>query len=152
MLTEWQTLWTPIKLLFYNQFDLGLHCLLRQSSLNVWGKYDILNTASYSEKQALTISALLTTQNTCATSVDPDVMSRLIRIYTVCHSIIDFWMKTLFATMDVSKFRDRREHFRNSEVKGLTHLSSISSMNSSIINVGNTHYLFKGMLYRNQLN
>ena len=45
--------------------------------------------------------------------------SLLIRIYTVCHSVIDFLLKPLFATMDVSKFRDGRVYFRKSEVKGL---------------------------------
>ena len=34
------------------------------------------------------------------------VTSRLIRIYTVCHSVIDFWLKPLFATMDVYKLSD----------------------------------------------
>ena len=47
------------------------------------------------------------------------VMSWLIRIYTVCHSIIDFWLKPLFATMSLSKFRDGRIHVRNLGNKGL---------------------------------
>ena len=43
------------------------------------------------------------------------VTSRLIRIYTVCHSVIDFFLlKPLFATMDESNFKDGRVHFRNS--------------------------------------
>ena len=46
-------------------------------------------------------------------------MSHLIWIYTVCHSIIDFRLKLLFVTMDVSKFRDGKVFFRNSGVKGL---------------------------------
>ena len=44
-------------------------------------------------------------------------MSCLIRISTVCHSVIDFCLKPLFTSMDVmdvSKFRDRKVHFRNS--------------------------------------
>ena len=47
------------------------------------------------------------------------VMSCLIWIYTVCHSVIDFWLKPLFATMGVSRFRDGRVHVRNLGVKGL---------------------------------
>ena len=39
-----------------------------------------------------------------ANNVDPDETGRL--IYTVCRSIIDFRLKSLFATTDVSKFRD----------------------------------------------
>ena len=46
-------------------------------------------------------------------------ISRLIRIYTVCHSVFDFWMAAPFATMDVSKFKRRRVHFKNSGAKGL---------------------------------
>ena len=41
------------------------------------------------------------------------VTSRLIRIYTFCLSVTDFWLNHLFATMDVSKFRNGRVHFRN---------------------------------------
>ena len=37
------------------------------------------------------------------------ITSRLIRIYTVCHSVIDFWLKHLFAIMDVSKFPEMEE-------------------------------------------
>ena len=47
------------------------------------------------------------------------VTSRLIRIYTVCNSVIDFWLKPLLATMGVSKFRDGRIPFRNSRLKEL---------------------------------
>ena len=38
----------------------------------------------------------------------------LIRSYTVCYTVIEFCLKLLFATMNVSKFRDGRVHFRNS--------------------------------------
>ena len=41
------------------------------------------------------------------------ITSHLIWINTVCHSVIDFWLKSLFATMTVSKFRERRVHCRN---------------------------------------
>ena len=45
--------------------------------------------------------------------------SHLIRIYTVCYSVIDLWLKLLFTTMNVSKFKDGRVDCRNSEMKGL---------------------------------
>ena len=35
-----------------------------------------------------------------------------------CNSVIDFWLKPLFVTMDVSKFRDGGVNFKNSGVKG----------------------------------
>ena len=31
------------------------------------------------------------------------IISRMIRIYTACHSALDFWLISLYATMDVSK-------------------------------------------------
>ena len=46
-------------------------------------------------------------------------MSFLIRIYTVYYFIFDFRLKLLFVLMDISKFKDRRAHFRNSGEKGL---------------------------------
>ena len=46
-------------------------------------------------------------------------MSPLIRIYTVCHSVFHFRLQALFASVDMSKFKDGRVHFRNSGVKGL---------------------------------
>ena len=51
-----------------------------------------------------------------ANNVDPNetaryvVTSRLIRIYIVCHSVQVFWLISLFATMGVSKFKDRIVH------------------------------------------
>ena len=47
-------------------------------------------------------------------------MSRLIRIYAVCHSVFDFKLKALFASVDMSKVKDGMVHFRNSEMKGLS--------------------------------
>ena len=42
-------------------------------------------------------------------------MSRLIRIYTVCHSVlIDFGLRSLFVSMVLTRFIDGRVHFRNS--------------------------------------
>ena len=49
------------------------------------------------------------------------ITSRLIRIHAVSHSLIDFWLKLLAATMDFSKFRDERVHFRNPGMKELKH-------------------------------
>ena len=69
-----------------------------------------MKKTNYVNKNVLTFSSMLTSTDTFANSADPD--DRLIRIYTVCHFVIDFWQKPLFATMDVSKFRD-------SEGKGL---------------------------------
>ena len=46
-------------------------------------------------------------------------MSCLIRIYTVCHSVFDFRLKPLFASVDKSKFKNGRVQFRNSRMKGL---------------------------------
>ena len=69
-------------------------------------------------------SSLQTNTDTFANSVDPDETarrSRLIWIFIVCHSVI-FFTKPLFATMDVSKFRDGYANFRKSGVKGLIHV------------------------------
>ena len=76
-------------------------------------------------KESLTLSARQTKIDTCANSVDLDgtETSRLIRIYTVCHSKFDFRLKPLFASVDVSMFMDERVHFRNSGMKGLIPLS-----------------------------
>ena len=63
---------------------------------------------------SLILSSLQTNTDTLANSEDPDEMAHIIKIYTVCHSVIDF-----FATMVVSKFRDGRVHVRNSGVEGL---------------------------------
>ena len=69
-----------------------------------------------------TLSALLTNTDTFANSVDPDEtthMSRIIRIYTVCHSISEFSLICRFATMHMPKCKDRRVHLRNIGVLGL---------------------------------
>ena len=47
------------------------------------------------------------------------MMIRLLRIYTVCHSVFDFKLKLLFASLDKSKFKGGGVHFRNSRMKGL---------------------------------
>ena len=55
-------------------------------------------------------------------------MSRLIWIYTVSNSVTELQLKHLFATMDVSKFRDGRVHFRNLGVKGLKQTENCFAM------------------------
>ena len=52
-----------------------------------------------------------------ANSVDLDEtahMSHLIRICTICHSVFDFRLKPLLASIDKSKVSDGKVHFRNS--------------------------------------
>ena len=39
-----------------------------------------------------------------------DVTTCLIRIHTVCHCVIDVWLKPAFATMPVPKFKDGKIH------------------------------------------
>ena len=56
----------------------------------------------------LTLSALPSKTDICANSVDLDD-----RIYTFCHSVFDFRLKSLFSSMDFFKLWDRRVHFRN---------------------------------------
>ena len=63
--------------------------------------------------------------STYANSVAPDEMavtSRLIRIYTVCHLVLDFCLIALLATMVVSKIKDGRVLCRNSGMKVVTQL------------------------------
>ena len=48
----------------------------------------------------LTFSARQSEINTCANKVDPDETARLIRIYATCHSVLDFRLKPLFASVD----------------------------------------------------
>ena len=45
------------------------------------------------------------------------------RTHTVCHSVINFWLKPLFVTKNVSKFRNRSVCFRNTRVKELTFIT-----------------------------
>ena len=54
----------------------------------------------------------------------------LIGMCTIGHSCIDIWLKPLFATIDVSKFRDWRVNFRNSGLKKNTFRLQ-SNLNSS---------------------
>ena len=48
-------------------------------------------------------------------------MSRLIRIFTVCHYVFEFKVKPspLFASVEMSKFKNGSVYFRNAEMKGL---------------------------------
>ena len=63
-------------------------------------------------------------------------MSRLIRIYTVCHSVIYFRLKPLSVSVNVSKFKDGRVHCRNLGVKkfrdGLKGLRALRSRGNPI--------------------
>ena len=59
-------------------------------------------------------------------------MSHLIRIYTVCHSVIDIGLNPLFATMDVSRFKAGRVHFRNLGVKVLN-MNCLFQLHDSIV-------------------
>ena len=65
----------------------------------------------------MTVPSLQT--NTFSNSKAPDETARKDQSHQDlhCHSVIDFGLKHLFATMDVSKFRDGRIHFINSGVK-----------------------------------
>ena len=55
---------------------------------------------------------MLIKTDACANSVDPDEMAHQ-KLH--CYSVTDFLLKPLFATMDMSKFRDGRFHVINSE-------------------------------------
>ena len=50
---------------------------------------------------------------------------RLIRIYTVCHYVFDFRLKSLLTRVDLSKFEDGGVHFRNSGLKGFKRLVTL---------------------------
>ena len=53
-------------------------------------------------------------------TVEADGIARnLSHLDLLCHSFIAFWLNPLFATMDMSSFRDKRVHLRNSGVKAL---------------------------------
>ena len=67
----------------------------------------------------LTLSGRLTKKDSCANSVDPGETARLIKIYTVCHSVFDIRLKPLFASVNMSRFKDGRVHFRNLGMQGL---------------------------------
>ena len=59
-------------------------------------------------------------------------MSHLIRIYTVCHSVFDFRLKPLFASVDMAKFRDGRVHLKNSGMKGLNNVERDAVVRGSL--------------------
>ena len=68
-------------------------------------------------QNVLILSARQTETDTFTNSADPDEtarMSRLISIYTVCHSVFDVTciMKHLIASVDMSKFKYGRVHCR----------------------------------------
>ena len=51
------------------------------------------------------------------TNTDP-VQIQMRQLIWICTSVTDFWLKPLFATMDVTKFADERVHFINLRWKG----------------------------------
>ena len=76
----------------------------------------------------LTITTWQTKTDTSANRVDPDEMTRNKPSYQDLHCLpycLDFRRKTLFASMDISKFKDGIVHFRNRGVKGLRKVTSL---------------------------
>ena len=70
----------------------------------------------------LTLSALQTNTSTFANSVDPDEMAHYEPSHQDLHCLpfcFILWLISLVATMNVSKFKNGRVHFRNLGVKGL---------------------------------
>ena len=61
------------------------------------------------------ISDLQTKIDICANSVDPDetVTRSLIRTYTICRTVFDLRLCSLFASVDMSKFKDGTDPLRN---------------------------------------
>ena len=80
-------------------------------------------------KKNATLTSLQINTDTFANISDPDEMAHT-RIYTVCHSVVSFWLKTLFAIMNVSKLEDGRVHFRNSSVRVKIHAKLYESATS----------------------
>ena len=76
----------------------------------------------------LTLSSLQNNAYTFANGVDPDETARNEPSHLDLHCfailLLIFWLKSLFATMDATKFRYGRVHFINSAVKGLIIFSS----------------------------
>ena len=68
-------------------------------------------------KHSLILSSVQSNTDTFANSVDPESSYRDLRCLPFSYW---FFMKPLFATMDVSNFRSRKVHYRKSGVKGLT--------------------------------
>ena len=54
----------------------------------------------------LTLSSLQTDSDITANNANPDETNHLLRIYTACRSVIDFGLKSFFAIMNVSIFRN----------------------------------------------
>ena len=84
---------------------------LPTSYLELWNEHELFN-----------LSSQQTTTDTCANSVDPDEIPHKEPSHQNLHCLpfhFDFRLKPLFASVDVSKFKDGRVHFRNLGVKGL---------------------------------
>ena len=65
-------------------------------------------------------------------------MSHLIRIDTVWHSVLDLRLELLFASLDMSKYKNGIVHARNLGMKG--------SRDDSIYFVGRFSYIFLQLL------
>ena len=71
----------------------------------------------------LALSVLQTKTNTCANSVDQDEMAHNEPSHLDLHCLsFYFRLKPLFASMDKSKFKKKRVHFRNSGMNVLKHV------------------------------
>ena len=66
------------------------------------------HTATFDDWETFNInpSSLQTDSDTTANNANPDETSHLLRLYTACRSVIDFGLKSFFAIMDVSIFRN----------------------------------------------
>ena len=77
--------------------------------------------------------------DTFANSVDPDETARNVSSWSTLFAILLLILtKPLFATMDESKFRDGRAHFRSSGMKELYIITYLTHSQSRI----SVHYLF----------
>ena len=80
-------------------------------------------------------------------------MSHLIWIYTIWDSVLDFKLKPLLNSMDMSKFKNGRVHFRNSGMKGLTVRASNLSISRHLKKIFHNflsqigwHFMWKSLL------
>ena len=92
----------------FDQICIKMHCLSRSS---IWDEF--FTNIAYLFEPFHPCKPIRIPLQTVQSQMRGLIMSCLATIYTVCHSDIDFWLKPLFATMDVSKFRGGRVHFIN---------------------------------------
>ena len=70
--------------------------------------------------EILILSSRQTKTDTCINSVDPDETARLIWIYTVCHYVFDFRLKSLFAFsghVQIQGWKSRLQKFEDERLK-----------------------------------